>query len=32
MKIEELQEELGLSVDWAEAKERCWRCGYKKTL
>ena len=26
------QEELGLSVDWAEAKERCWRCGYKKTL
>ena len=32
MKVEELQEELGLSVDWAEAKERYWRCGYKKTL
>lgn len=21
------QEETGLSVDWAEADERCWRCG-----
>lgn len=26
------QEETGLSVDWAEADERCWRCGYKKPL
>lgn len=26
------QDECGLSVDWAEAKERCWRCGYKKRL
>lgn len=21
------QDECGLSVDWAEAGERCWRCG-----
>ncbi len=21
------QSECGLSVDWAEAHERCWRCG-----
>lgn len=26
------QEECGLSVDWSEAEERCWRCGYKKPL
>ena len=26
------QDECGLSVDWSEAEERCWRCGYKKTL
>lgn len=26
------QDECGLSVDWAEAGERCWRCGYKKKL
>lgn len=26
------QDECELSVDWAEAHERCWRCGYKKTL
>lgn len=26
------QEEVGLSVDWSEAHERCWRCGYKKPL
>lgn len=26
------QDECGLSVDWAEAEERCWRCGYKKRL
>ena len=25
------QDECGLSVDWAEAKIRCWRCGYEKT-
>jgi len=24
--------ECGLAVDWAEAKERCWRCGYKSRL
>ena len=23
------QDESGLSVDWAESHERCWRCGYK---
>lgn len=23
------QDECGLSVDWAEAHERCWRCGCK---
>lgn len=22
----------GLGVDWAEAHERCWRCGYKSSL
>lgn len=27
-----IQDECGLSVDWAEAEERCWRCGYKKKL
>lgn len=26
------QDECGLSVDWREAHERCWRCGYKKRL
>ena len=26
------QDESGLSVDWAEAHERCWRCGCKKNL
>lgn len=26
------QDECGLSVDWSEAHERCWRCGYKKPL
>lgn len=26
------QDECGLSVDWSEAHERCWRCGYKKRL
>ena len=26
------QDESGLSVDWAEADERCWRCGCKKNL
>lgn len=29
---ESKQEESDLSVDWAEAHERCWRCGYKKPL
>lgn len=24
--------ECGLGVDWAEAHERCWRCGYKSGL
>ena len=27
-----VQDECGLSVDWAEAKDRCWRCGYEKRL
>lgn len=26
------QNETGLSIDWADADERCWRCGYKKPL
>ena len=26
------QDECGLAVDWAEAHERCWRCGYKGRL
>lgn len=24
--------ECGLGVDWTEAHERCWRCGYKSSL
>jgi len=27
-----LEDECGLSVDWAEAEERCWRCGYEANL
>lgn len=27
-----IEDECGLSVDWAEAKERCWRCGCKRNL
>lgn len=26
------EDECGLGVDWAEAHERCWRCGYKSAL
>lgn len=26
------QDESGLSVDWAEAEERCWRCGCERNL
>jgi HNH endonuclease len=26
------ESECGLAVDWAEAHERCWRCGYKSVL
>ena len=26
------QDECGMSVDWSEADERCWRCGYKRSL
>jgi len=26
------QTEVGLGVDWAEAHERCWRCGYEAQL
>jgi hypothetical protein len=26
------ESECGLSIDWAEAHERCWRCGYKSIL
>lgn len=26
------ESECGLGVDWAEAHERCWRCGYKSSL
>ncbi len=27
-----IEDECVLSVDWAEAEERCWRCGYKARL
>jgi len=27
-----IQDECGLAVDWAEAHERCWRCGYNGRL
>jgi len=27
-----LEDECGLGVDWAEAHQRCWRCGYKCVL
>lgn len=26
------QDECGLAVDWADAHERCWRCGYARRL
>jgi hypothetical protein len=26
------EDECGLAVDWAEAHDRCWRCGYKSRL
>lgn len=26
------QDECGLSVDWAEAEDHCWRCGCKRNL
>jgi HNH endonuclease len=26
------QDECGLAVDWVDAHERCWRCGYKSRL
>lgn len=26
------ESECGLAVDWSEAQERCWRCGYKSRL
>jgi ribosomal protein L37E len=26
------EDECGLGIDWAEAHERCWRCGYKSVL
>lgn len=26
------EDECGLAVDWAEAQERCWRCGYQTRL
>ena len=28
---ETCQDECELSVDWAEAEERCWRCGCEST-
>lgn len=27
-----VEDECGLAVDWAEAHELCWRCGYKTKL
>lgn len=29
---ERIEDECGLSVDWLEAKERCWRCGCEANL
>lgn len=29
---EQHKSECGLSIDWAEAHERCWRCSYKSKL
>jgi hypothetical protein len=29
---ESRESECGLGVDWAEAHERCWRCGYRTEL
>ena len=26
------EDECGLAVDWSEAHERCWRCGYNSRL
>lgn len=26
------EDELGLAIDWSEAHELCWRCGYKSKL
>lgn len=26
------EDECGLAVDWAEAHDRCWRCGYRSRL
>jgi len=25
-------DECGIGIDWSEAHERCWRCGYKTKL
>jgi hypothetical protein len=27
-----VEDECGLGVDWSEAHERCWRCGYRSAL
>ena len=27
-----IEDECDLGVDWSEAHERCWRCGYKSSL
>lgn len=27
-----IEDESDLSVDWADAHERCWRCGYESRL
>lgn len=27
-----IEDECGLAVDWSEAHERCWRCGYESRL
>ena len=29
---EQIEDECDLSVDWAEAEERCWRCGCERRL
>lgn len=29
---EKIEDECNINIDWLDAKERCWRCGYKANL